>query len=108
MDKNISEAAQKIIEEMHNYIRERGSNYMEWYVGIVKESHKSIFIKIVLYSHYWMYKKTGSPQIAKEVLDYFVNILGTNSDYSMPGSGDYASIVYVYKKKTYICAQKPD
>jgi hypothetical protein len=45
-----------------------------------------------------MYQETGSPQIARAVVDHFVSTVGVDGGTGKRGSDNTGSVVYIYKK----------
>ena len=96
MGQNISHRIEAIIDDINNYIQKVGGSYSDWYVGIGEDAQDIVLNIHKVNSNFWMYKETESPQIAREVVNYFVNTLGTDGDV---GAGDYAGhVVYACKK----------
>jgi hypothetical protein len=93
---------QGAIEHLKDYIQQRGGNYSVWYVGICQGSHDIIFDVLKMSSQFWMYIETDSPQIAREVLDYFVNTVGANRDAGSANPDGIARVVYVYNKAAHV------
>lgn len=98
IDWNLLIKTQEAIEQIKDYIQQRGGNYNFWYVGICQGAHDIIFDVLKMSSQFWMYIETESPQIAKEVLDYFVNTVGAKKDAGSTDHYEISSTVYVYKK----------
>ena len=65
----------KIIKHFVEYMWEQSSNYGIWHIGQCNEPHCVILNIIKRTSSDWMYIETGSSQIGKEVMEYFVNTI---------------------------------
>ncbi len=87
---------QVIIDEIKYYIQEGGGDYTAWYVGIGNDA-EDMFHGHKVKGCRWMYKQACSSESAREILDYFINTLGTDGDARR--GDDSAHIVYVYKKE---------
>jgi hypothetical protein len=95
---NVPSKTQKIINDIKNYIDERGTDYAEWYVGICADPYGNDFVTRKMGSLYWMYVETGSPQIARDVAIYCVKSLKTDGDMRGQATDNVSTIVYAYKK----------
>lgn len=92
---------QEIISEIKSYMAQCGGRYSDWYVGIATDPRKRLFNdhNVDEQNGAWIYREGENSTSAREVEDYFVNILGTDGG---PGGGDYSSwYVYAYKKTSY-------
>lgn len=85
-----------IIDDIKNYIQKIGRDYNDWYISISEDVQDIVLNIIKINSHFWMYKEAVFPQIAREVVNYFLSKLET--DGSMEGGDSLSYIVYVYKK----------
>ena len=99
------QGGQKIIDEIEAYIQKGGGEYEDWYVGLTDDPFEPITEAKLLgkiQSERLLYVETPSPQIAKVVTDYFVNLCGTDGNLSAKnGNREYRSI-YVYKKAAHL------
>jgi len=88
---------QQIIDDVNEYIRERGGGYGAWYVGISIDARDRLFNghKVREKGDSWIYRQANSSTTAREIEDHFVNTLGTDGG---TGGGDYPHEVYAYKK----------
>jgi len=96
----LSEPGQ-IINQIKEYICERGGEYRDWYVGISDNPIDPVMEVSLLHkvqSHQFTYIETISSKIAKEVADYFVNTLGTDGNLNEKETIDRCQAIYVYKK----------
>ena len=94
--KNMSSRTKVIIDDIKSYIQKNGGDYNAWYIGISEDVQDIVLNILKINSHFWMYKEAESPQIAREVVNYFLTTLGT--DESMGGGDSSGCIVYVCKK----------
>lgn len=98
MDNKISASTQEIIDNIRTYIEEGGGNYSDWYAGVCQEVQDIILKVYQTDSRCWTYCDTPSPQVAKEVLDYCVNMLGIAGDVNTRNADSFSRVVYVCKK----------
>ena len=95
----MSNRTKVIIDDIKSYIQKNGGGYNAWYVGI-SEDVQDILLNIhKINSNFWMYKDTESPQIAREVVNYFLTTLGTDGD--MGGGDSSGYMIYVYRKSVH-------
>jgi len=95
------ESKEKIISDIKEHIKKSEYSYSSWYVGISKDAPDRLFKdhKVKEKNAWWIHSQASSTQIAREIEEYFVNILGTDG---RPGGGDEdANMVYAYKKENY-------
>ncbi|MDE2079406.1 MAG: hypothetical protein KGI73_03405 [Patescibacteria group bacterium] len=79
------------------HIQNNGGNYSNWYVGIAADPKARLFNDHSVQEHggAWIYDQAMSSDSAREVEDYFINVLGTQGG---PGGGDSnTDWVYAYK-----------
>ena len=93
---------QEIIDYLTDYIQQKNDDNNIWFIGICQEAHDIVFEALKRSSQFWMYIETGSPQVAKEVLDYFVSTKRAKRDLRNLNPKDIASVIYVYQKQTSI------
>lgn len=91
----------EIIEQLKDYIQEKGGNNSHWFVGTCQEAHGIAFDALKMSSQFWIYFETESSQIAGEVVKYFVNTIGVNRHTVITDPNENGSIVYLYKKAAY-------
>jgi hypothetical protein len=74
--------------EIKAYIQRNGGTYSDWYVGIVSDPRNRLFRdhNVSENGGAWIYREAESSSAAREVEEYFVNLLGTNGG---SGGGDY-------------------
>lgn len=88
---------QEIIDNFKNYIQSRGGNYSNWYIGIACDP-EDLFLQLQnLDNQCWDYTHIYDPQVARQILDYFINTLGIKETVSSADAT--ADIIYVYKRK---------
>jgi len=93
-----SQHEQEVIDNIKEYIQDRDASYSSWCIGIAGEPHD-----VVLHAHagrslFWMYRETGSPQIARAVADYLVNTVGLDGSTGKRGTDDSGSVVCIHNK----------
>ncbi|MHC4456502.1 MAG: hypothetical protein ACYS0I_05300 [Planctomycetota bacterium] len=88
---------QEIIDHFKNYIQIKGGSYSDWYIGIGRDPEDLFFHMQNWDDQCWTYKCTYDPQIAMQVLDYFINTFGTEG--AIGSANTTADIIYIYKKK---------
>ena len=88
---------QEITDDFKNYIQSRGGNYSDWYIGIACDPEVLSLQLQNLDNQCWNYTHIYGPQVARQVLDYFINTLGTKGTVSSADAT--ADIIYVYKRK---------
>lgn len=94
----MAKSKRTIISEIKAYIQEWGGNYSDWYVGIASDPRKRLFDEhnVDEKEDAWIWHKCENASTAREIEEYFVNILGTDGG---AGGGDYTTkYVYAYKK----------
>jgi hypothetical protein len=91
----VSDNKEEIIRSIDNYIRTKGGNYSEWFLGTCEDPQEIPRCVRDAEGHSWMYLYVGSPEMIREILDHFVK-LGTSCQARRQGC--YIGIVYVYKK----------
>ena len=92
------ESKYPIIRAIEESIQTGGGPYSAWYVGISKDPRDRLFKghNVKKGGDWWIYGQAGSSEVARELEDYFVNVLGTDGDI---GTGDAtADMIYAYKK----------
>jgi hypothetical protein len=89
---------QEIIDYLSDYIKQKNDDMSIWYIGICQEAHDIVFEALKRTSQSWMYIETGSHQVAREVLDHFVDTKKAKKDIRNLNPNNIASVVYVYRK----------
>ncbi len=92
---------QELINGIKDYVSKNGGSYSDWYVGITSNPESRIFSDHNVNKHggVWVHGVAPSSQVAREVEDYFINVLGADGG---SGGGDFTSTtVYAYKKTSY-------
>ncbi len=89
---------QEVIDNIKNYIQDRGGGYSSWCISIAGEPHDIVLHARVGRSLFWMYQETASPQIARAVVDHLVSTVGVDGGAGKQGSDNTGSVVYIYKK----------
>lgn len=92
---------EEIIDDIKSYIIKREGGYSKWYVGIAEDAQKRLFEDhgVREEGNPWIYRTANSSSIAREVEEYFVNVMGT--DGGLGGGGEDTKMVYAYKKQIY-------
>ena len=99
--------AKQIIDQVETYIREGGGEYRDWFVGIGDNPIDPITEATLLHKvqgYRFMYIEIISPQVAKTVADYFVNVQGTDGNLNGKQICSVCRAVYVYKKAAHLVA----
>jgi len=92
---------QELINGIKEYISKNGGSYPGWYVGITSNPESRIFNdhNVTKQGGAWVHGAALSSQAAREIEEYFINVLGTDGG---SGGGDFTSAtVYAYKKTIY-------
>ena len=92
----MTEGKEEITRSISDYIHENGDNYGDWAFGICSDQQELFPRLRYAEGHLWRYKYTGSPKIAREILDYFVNEMGADCQTKYPKQN--AEVIYLYKK----------
>ena len=94
-------SVQQIKFEIMRYVKEIGSDFSEWYIGIAEDPSEALFVmhKVDKQKDIWMYKQAVSVRACFTVRDYFLkiqNMSGSNSsNENVTKSTNY---VYIFKK----------
>ena len=88
----------EIVTDIKFYIAQQDGRYPDWYVGVSKDAKGKMFNghKVDEKKDLWIYRQAVTSDVAREVEDHFMNMLGT--DGSTGPSHDTADMVYVFKK----------
>ncbi|MDD5459241.1 MAG: hypothetical protein PHF37_07605 [Phycisphaerae bacterium] len=92
----MTEGKEELIRSISSYIQENGNDYSEWILGICQDQQEFFPLLRHADSRRWRYKCTGSPKIAREVMDYFVTEMGATCQTKYPKQS--AEVIYLYKK----------
>lgn len=90
---------QEIIDYLTDYFQQNNDDNCLWYIGVCQEAHDIVFEAIKKSSQFWMYIETGSPQVAKNVLDHIVSTKKAKNDLRNLNPNELASVIYVYRKQ---------
>lgn len=96
---------EQIINEIETYIREGGGEYEDWYVGLTDDPFEPITEALLLHKvqgQRLTYIETASPQIAQTVVDYFINLCGTDGNLKTSDISRACNSLYIYKKATHL------
>lgn len=87
----------EIRTDISDYIREEGSPYRYWYVGITSDATRRLFTEhgVSKDSGRWIYRTAYSSDTARRVEQYF---LGLGCDGGPGGGDDTCCVVYAYRK----------
>lgn len=94
----MAKSKKTIISEIKEHMKKRGGNYSDWYVGIASDPRERLFTEhnVDEKKDAWIYRKCDNSDIAREIEEYFVEILSTGGG---AGGGDETTkYVYAYKK----------
>lgn len=94
----MAKSKKTIISEIKEFMKKWGGNYSDWYVGIASDPRKRLFTEhnVDEKKDAWIYRKCDNSDIAREIEEYFVEILGT--DGGAGGGDETTKYVYAYKK----------
>jgi hypothetical protein len=84
-------------QAIRDYIESCGGVYSNWYVGIACDPRRRLFVdhNVDEENGRWIFQGCESSAIARDVEEFFVDILGTKGG---AGGGDLATrFVYAYK-----------
>jgi hypothetical protein len=94
-------SVQQIKFEIMRYVRELGSDFSQWHIGISDNPSEALFIthKVDQQRGVWMYKQAVSVRACHTVRDYFLNIQNMSGsaelEETLDGSNNY---IFLYKK----------
>lgn len=88
---------QEIINEFKSHIQRHGGEYSAWHVGVCTNIRDNLSGQAKAKEGLLISRQAYSSYVAAEVLDYFVNKLGTN-DGSIGADNDTADTIYAYRK----------
>lgn len=87
---------EQILNEIKTHIQSNGGEYSDWHVGVCSNIRHKLSGQDKA-KHLFISKQAYSSYVAAEVLDHFVNKLGT-ADGSIGADNDTADIIYAYRK----------
>ena len=94
-------SVQQIKFEIMRYVREIGSDFSEWYIGISEDPGEALFVmhKVDKHKDIWMYKQAVSVRACLTVRDYFLTIQNmSGSDIADENITKSANYIYIFKK----------
>lgn len=94
----MAKSKETVKQEIKEHIKSRGGAYSDWYVGIAADAGQRLFSDHNVHKENgcWIYPECESSAAAREVEEYFINILRTDGG---TGGGDRSTkSVYAYKK----------
>jgi hypothetical protein len=89
------------IAQIETYICQRGGQYGDWYIGLADNPIDPVteaFRLNKVQSRRFTYIETVSPEAAKAVADYFLNVCGTDGNIRDIDAKQPQRALYVYKK----------
>lgn len=89
---------QKIVDDIIGYVRIRGGQHSDWYVGISNDAQSRLFNDHRVYEQTgaWIFRTAYSSQEARETELYLIQVLGFDGG---PGGGnDLSKMIYAYRK----------
>jgi hypothetical protein len=98
-----------IIAQIEGYIRQGGGEYGDWYIGLADNPIDPIREVTRLHkvqNHMFTYIETASHQAAKAVVEYFVNVCGTDGNIRDIDTNRLCQALYIYKKAPNLVASK--
>jgi len=87
---------QQILNEINTHIQSNGGEYSDWHVGVCTSIRDNLSGQAKAKEGLLISRQAYSSYVAAEVLDYFVDKLGT--DGSIGDDNDTADIIYAYRK----------
>lgn len=93
----MAKTEQEIITDILNHIKNEGSSFSKWYVGIASDIKKRLFgdHKVPEKDHWFIYRNASSSDVARKIEKHFIDKHGTSGG---PGGGDNTTTyVYAYK-----------
>ena len=94
----MAEVKEQVVPEIHEHISRLGGAYRSWYVGIAADPQARLFRDhgVDERSSAWIFRECESVEVARQVEDLFVRVLGADGG---PSGGDAtARWVYAYRK----------
>lgn len=90
---------QQIIEDIRTHMQKRGGEYGDWFVGVGTDAVDCLFNAhhVLRKGDRWILRRAASPAAAREVLDYFLNILSADCAVESELTAT-ADSVYAYRK----------
>jgi hypothetical protein len=98
-----------IIAQIEAYIRQGGGEYGAWFIGLADNPIDPIMEVTRLHkvqNHRFTYIETVSPQVAKAVADYFLNVCGIDGNLCDIDTNHLCRAIYVYKKALQLIASE--
>lgn len=94
----MSKNKEEIIDDIKRFIGAHGGGYPAWYVGVSADARSRLFTghNVDEKDDCWIYRTASSSQVAREIEDYFIDVLGT--DGASGGGDETTDKVYAYKK----------
>jgi hypothetical protein len=96
-----------IIEQMKTYIQQGGGGYEDWFIGLANNPIAPITEVSRLgkvQNHRFTYIEAISGEVAKGVVDYFINACGTDGNTGEAEKRDGCRALYLYKKAEHLVA----
>jgi len=99
----MAKTTNEIITDIKFHIWKMGAeHYSDWYVAVSKDPKNQFTVhRVDKEDSLWIYRQAASPAVAREVEDYFVNILGTEGATDATTGelrrDDTADIVYAFR-----------
>jgi hypothetical protein len=92
-------SVQQIKFEILGHIKEFGSNFNDWFVGISSDPNKALFEQHLVdkKKDIWLYKQAVSFAACKTIQTYFIMNLKTDGSPVLDGSED-TDCIYLFKK----------
>lgn len=92
---------EQIKTEIKTYIAKGTGDLSDWYVGVSKDPRDRLFNGhgVPEEGYGWIYRQAFSSGAARNVEDYFINVLGADGD--VGGGDEDADCVYAYKKNAH-------
>ncbi len=94
---------EEVRKAIERYMARAGGVSANWYVDTTRHPRKALFEehRVERRGGLWAFKRAPSPQVARDVGDYFIRVVGT--DGWTDGAEEGADYVYAYKKTPQTC-----
>jgi hypothetical protein len=96
-----------VIEEVETYIRQGGGGYGDWFIGLADDPIAPITEVSRLHkvqNHRFVYVETMTGEVAKAVIDYFIDACGMDGNISEKERDGSCRALYLYKKADHLVA----
>ena len=92
----IDEEKQQLIDDVKDYLNQRGADYGSWHIGTVKDPLDIWYNIACSEDSQWFFRGASSEQVAGDIVDYFTKEFNLNCE--PRGVSGPCKFIYVYKK----------